>query len=276
MTDYAALYHDRFGLAPDGDPGVLPEALLRQIGRRSVRQFKSDPVPTPLLDAVLAAAQSAPSKSDLQQYSIIVIDDQGQRAALMDLVPTQSWAHSAPVFMVFCGDVRRGRRVCETKGLTHGNDNLDTFMNAAVDAGISLASLVLAAEAAGLGCCPVSVLRNRIDEVTKLLELPPGVFPVAGIALGWPASEPAMSLRLPPQLVVHRNRYDDSHLEAELGGYDERRHAVQPIPEAKQRHPDRYGVAEICHWSDNVARQLSLPERPGFAAFLKRHGLSLK
>ena len=45
------------------------------------------------------------------------------------------------------------------------------------------------------------------------------------------------------------------------------------MPPSGQRHTDKYGVAEVCTWSENVARQLSIPERPGFREFLA-HGVT--
>ena len=76
-------------------------------------------------------------------------------------------------------------------------------------------------------------------------------------------------------MVIHRDRYDDSNLEAEVADYDKRRHDIFPVPPGSQRHTDRYGVLEVCTWSENVARQLSIAERPGFRDFLKSHGFDL-
>ena len=84
-----------------------------------------------------------------------------------------------------------------------------------------------------------------------------------------------VSMRLPPGVVVHRETYDDSRLEAEVAAYDERNHARFPLPPEKQRHTNRYGVLEKCTWSENVTRQLSLPERAGFASFLNSKGIVL-
>jgi nitroreductase/FMN reductase [NAD(P)H] len=53
---------------------------------------------------------------------------------------------------------------------------LDAFFNASVDAGIALASFVIAVEATGLGCCPISTFRNDAQAVSDLLELPDRVF----------------------------------------------------------------------------------------------------
>lgn len=277
MTDFATLYQCRFGLpAPADAVGVtLTPTSQGILGRGSVRSYTLDPVPDALLTALLACAQSAPAKSNLQQYSVVVLDDHGKRQRLGELIPTARWAADAPVFLVFLGDVRRGRRVAALRGYAHDNDNVDTFMNAAIDAALAMQCFVVAAEAEGLGCCPISIVRNELDALADLLELPPGVFPIAGLAAGWPDREREISLRLPPAVAVHRDRYDDSGLEAEIAAYDERVFARAPIPPGKQRHVDRYGVAERGTWSENVARQLSLPERAAFRGWLQRQGLAL-
>ena len=71
-------------------------------------------------------------------------------------------------------------------------------------------------------------------------------------------------------MVVHRERYDDSGLEAALPAYDALR------PPAKPRYPEVYGPkAEGCTWSENSARQLSVPERFGLSVWLKLRGIDL-
>ncbi len=275
MTNFADLWRERFGLPAPETGDALPEAVQRILARRTLRRYRDQPVPEPLLAALLACAQSAPTKSNLQQYSIIDVRDADLRAGLAAIVPSMPWVASAPVFLVFLGDMRRNRRIAALRGHEHRNDNVDCFMNAALDAALAMQCCMLAAEAAGLGCCPISHIRNQLDEVKSLLALPEGVFPVAGLTLGWPADEGQVSLRLPPTVVVRRDRYDDGALEAEVAAYDERAHARQPLAPDKQRHTERYGVLDVCTWSENVARQLSLPERPDFRAFLARQAIAL-
>ncbi|BBK30646.1 nitroreductase/FMN reductase [NAD(P)H] [Stella humosa] len=272
----AQLWDARFGLAPpDGVPEAVPPALARILGRRTIRRLKPDPIPDGLLALLLACAQSAPAKSDLQQYSILVVKDPARRAAIASWLPAQPWVAEAPVFLVFLGDMRRGRRMGELRGRPNANDNADSFMNAAVDAGLAMETFLLASEAAGLGCCCISMVRNRIDDLAALLELPDGVFPIAGFCLGWPAAEGRVSMRLPPAAVVHVDRYDDAALPELIEAYDRRRHARAPVAPASQRHGERYGIVDYCPWSENVARQLSVPERAGFRDFLARHAIAL-
>lgn len=279
MTDaplLAPLWDARFGEPPpEGLPETVPPALARILGRRTIRRLKPDPVPDGLLTILLACAQSAPAKSDLQQYSILVVKDPARRAAIASWLPAQPWVAEAPVFLVFLGDMRRGRRMGEFRGKPNANDNVDSFMNAAVDAALAMETFLLAAEAAGLGCCCISMVRNHVDALAELLSLPDGVFPIAGFCLGWPAAEGRVSMRLPPAAVVHVDRYDDQRLPDLIEAYDRRRHARAPVAPASQRQAERYGTVDYCPWSENVARQLSVPERAGFRDFLARHAIRL-
>lgn len=261
-------------MAPDADINATIAGIL---AHRSCRSYTERAVDDSLLDVLLACAQSAPAKSNLQQYSIVVVRDAARRQAIAELVPSlDPWFIKAPVFLCFLGDVRRIRRLAEKRGHDYANNNADTFMNACVDAALAMQNFITAAESAGLGTCPISMIRNRIDDFAEILQLPDGVFPIAGLTLGWPDWGGIASVRLPASIVVHRETYDDATLDREIDAHDDRAHARKPIKPGGQRHTDRYGVLEKCPWSENVARQLSLPERDGFAAYLKRKGIELK
>src|SRR5208283_1780246 len=140
-----------------------------------------EPVPDSLLDALLAAAQSAPAKSDLQQYSVVVMRDAPRIKQIADWIGTMDWIATAPVFLVWCGDMRRGQRLCDLNGMPHANNNLDTFLNTAVDCTLAMGQFSAAARDPGLGSCPFSYGRSYIERVTPRLGLHAGVFPVAGL-----------------------------------------------------------------------------------------------
>jgi nitroreductase/FMN reductase [NAD(P)H] len=269
MQDDEALIRARYGALPFAPPAI-PPGLAAILGRSVTRRYAADAVPDALLDTVLAGAQSAPAKSDLQQYSILVTRDAAKIAAIADAIGTMPWIKDAPVLLIFCGDIRRGRQLCALHGRDHANDSVDTFLNATADAALALGFCVMAAEAAGLGTCPISYVRNHLDLVASLFGLPDGVFPVAGLTLGVPAARNAVSPRLPPSVVVHRERYDDSGLAAALPGYDALR------PPGKPRYPEVHGPApQGCRWSENAARQLSVPERANLRAWLATKGINL-
>ena len=273
MADGADLLRARFGIDLPGTD--VPDAIAPLLDRRVVRRYRDEPVPDLLLDALLAAAQSAPAKSDLQQYSVVVMRDPARIKRIADWIGTMDWIASAPVFLVWCGDMRRGQRLCDLHAMPHANNNLDTFLNTAVDCSLAMGQFMAAAEAAGLGTCPISYVRSHIERVTPLLGLPSGVYPVAGLTVGWPVFRRPVSMRLPPSVVVHRERYDDSNLQSDVQDYDTRRRAREPVAAGSLKNNDVYPPRDGVGWSENVARQLSVPERFGFAAYLKTRGFDL-
>jgi FMN reductase [NAD(P)H] len=273
MADSTELLRARFGI---DQPGVdVPPAVAPLLDRRVTRRYTDQPVPDSLLDALLAAAQSAPTKSDLQQYSVVVMRDAARIKQIADWIGTMDWIATAPVFLVWCGDMRRNQRLCERHGMPHANNNLDTFLNTAVDCSLAMAQFIAAADAVGLGTCPISYVRSHIERVTPLLSLPSGVYPVAGLTIGWPVFRRPVSMRLPPSVVVHRERYDDMRQDAAIDAYDERRRAREPVAPGSLKNNDIYPPREGVGWSENVARQLSVPERFGFAAYLRTRGFDL-
>ena len=275
ITDH--LTAERYGAAVPLDEPTFETQVTRQLlNRRSHRDFRSDRVCESTLTYLLACAQSAPSKSDLQQYSIIVVEEKELKAQISQLPGLDDWVGKAPHLLVFCADLRRGWRITESKGLVNENNTLDMLINATGDAAIAMMALIVAAESLGLGCCPISVVRNQIEQVSAWLRLPTGVYPFAGLGFGYPANEAKTTIRLPQSVMVHRNHYDDSHLLEQLHTYDSTRHRLTPIPAEKQLHPERYGIQPDLKWTDNVARRLSIRERRNFRAFLEQQNFALE
>jgi nitroreductase/FMN reductase [NAD(P)H] len=266
---------ERFGVTLTADAG-LPglEELARMAEHRSHRRFDGRPIDPGLLKLLLACAFSAPSKSDLQQAEVIQVTDRGRRKAIVDTIPDMPWIMDAPVFLVFCGNNLRIRQIGEWRGKPFANEHLDHFMNAAVDAALVMMSFIRAAESVGLGTCPISHVRNHADVTSRVLELPEGVFPVAGLCVGYPAEPGRITPRLPLEVTVHVDHHDESGLEEKIETYDRRRHDL--LPYRKQRDAGRYGTVELYGWSEDKARQCSVPEREDFGAFIRRQGFSLK
>ena len=151
---------------------------------------------------------------------------------------------TAVAFVVYAADA----------GVTFANDHLDAFLNAAADAAMHLSTFIWAAESVGLGTCPISVVRNHIDEVSTILGLPDHVFPLAGMCVGWPERLEPISPRLPQSVTVHQNRYDDRDVPADTADYDRRRQDAQP---------------KGAPWSVAKAAMVSQPERAQLARFLR-------
>ena len=278
MLNNDQLYENRYGKKSNHDLtnidlSPLFETIL-SIG--SIRKFSKKNISEELLSLLLMAAQSAPSKSNLQQYSILIIKNDIIKNKIGNIIGKTKWALEAPLFFLFLADIRRNIKITNDRGYSHKNNNLDTFMNSVIDAALSMQSMITASESIGLGVCPISMIRNIIDEVKNICELPKGVFPIAGLAMGWPTEKPRVSYRLPQEVVIHHDIYDDKNLIDKIEEYDERVYRVAPILADQQRHVDRYGVSEKGTWSENISRQLSIPERANFKDWLKANGFNLE
>ncbi|WP_299503031.1 nitroreductase family protein [uncultured Roseobacter sp.] len=254
-----SLFQQRFRDAPD-----LPETLAtnpeitRLAARGSCRHFKPDQIDPAVLETLCAAALCAPSKSDLQQRDILIVTDPGLLRSLKSLLDAQPWIADAPAMVVFLANNRRQRQLQAWHAQPFPNDHLDAFFNASLDAGIALAFFMVAAEAAGLGCCPISTIRNHLKEVRGLLNLPDHVFPVAGMAVGHPLRAPEISARLPLAKTVHHNQFADITKD-EVSAYDTRRLAGADGP----------------GWSEAKAKMYASPQRTDFADVMREIGFKL-
>jgi len=266
---------ERFGeeITPDSDLLGLEE-LVRIAEHRSQRRYTGRQIHPRLLRLLFACALSAPSKSDLQQADIIHVADRTKVSAITALIPEMPWIADAPVFLVFCGNNRRIRQIGEWRGKPFVNDHLDHFMNAAVDAAIIMTTFIRAAEAVGLGCCPISAVRNHCTQVSQLLNLPDCIFPVAGLCVGYPAQPGRISARLPLEVTVHTNCFDETGIREKVDAYDKRRHEL--LPYRRQRNTEHYGQSAFYGWSEDKARQYGVPERKDFGAFIRKKGFSLR
>ena len=223
---------------------------LAALNERSVcRRYRAEPVPEALLQLLLATALAAPTKSDLQQATIVRVADPAKRAAIVSLLPGSPWLASAPELFVFCADGWRLRRLFARAGREFPNEHLDAFFNATVDAALALGAFVSAAELASLGTCPISQIRDHVERIDALLELPDWVVPVAGLALGYPEAKEPMSARLALSATVHTDRYDRAAVERELDAYDARRGK---------------------NWSGDKVRQYGTVWRADFGAYVQR------
>jgi len=266
---------ERFGEAIPVDPS-LPglDELARIAGHRVHRRFQPRELSPELVRLLCACALSAPSKSDLQQADILVVRDRDKQRAITALIPDMPWIAQAPLFLVFLADGRRLPAMSHLRNKPFPNDHLDLFFNAVADSAIVLTTFMRAAAAVGLGCCPISAIRDSAQVVSEILALPPRVVPLAGLCVGWPAEEGHVTPRLGLGTTLHEDRYRTGDLEHEVDAYDRRREAQRPY--RRQRAPERWGEAAAYGWSEDKARQYAEPLRADFGAFVRARGFRLE
>lgn len=215
---FAEAWRLRYG----GDPEQEFDSLAKFLTHRSVRKFKSDPVPEELMAGLVAAGQSAATSSNLQLYTMISVQDPVRREAMAVLCANQSQVREAAWFFAFCVDHYRLRQASWAAGQDPaGLDYTEFLVMAAIDAALAAERMVCAAEAVGLGICYIGALRNDPDGVAKLLDFPEGVFGAFGLCLGWPAEPLTAEIkpRLLPDAVWYRETY---RREVDVADYDAR------------------------------------------------------
>ena len=123
--------HRRFGsdAAHLDIPADVPAFHAQLAARGVVRWFAAEPVPFELLHRLCALALCAPTKSDLQQRDIVIVDDAALKqkilAPLAEGPGGQAWLSKAPVLLIFCGNNRRQRQWHEWRGKPFANDHLE-------------------------------------------------------------------------------------------------------------------------------------------------------
>jgi nitroreductase len=236
---------------PDATPGVLNDVLRLQLAHRSVRKFASRAVTDDELTALIASAQSAPTSSNLQPWSVVAVQDPERKARLAALAGNQAFIEQAPLFLVWVADLSRARRLAERAGTQIvAADYLETTVIGFVDTALAAQNAVVAAASLGLGSVFVGAIRNRPEEVAVELGLPPHAVATFGLAVGTPdpTENADIKPRLPQGAVLHRERYGAADADAHIATYDER----------LATYNTRFGLRG--NWSDRVIERLKGPE----------------
>src|SRR5262249_56740873 len=146
----ADLIEDRFGLPTRAGREMPAEGTVAtMLSHRVHRRWKPDPISDETLEIVLAAALSAPSKSDLQQVGIVLVRDRAKQSLIASWIEDMPWIADAPLFMVFCGDHRRMRRGVGLRREPVPHQTPGLFMKARLGAAPVEARLLHAREARG-------------------------------------------------------------------------------------------------------------------------------
>ncbi len=210
---------------PSAQLAVTTDVIDLQLRHRSVRQFTADPVHDDQLAAIVSAAQSAATSSNLQAWSVVAVRDPARKARLAELANSQAFIDQAPVFLVWVADLGRARRLAErhARPLT-GADYLESTILGFVDAALAAQNAVIAAESLGLGTVFVGAVRNHPIELAEVLDLPPHTIAAFGLAVGVPdpQEEADIKPRLPREAVLHHERYDATIADEHIRVYDER------------------------------------------------------
>ncbi|MBT3529440.1 MAG: oxygen-insensitive NADPH nitroreductase [Gammaproteobacteria bacterium] len=234
---------------------------------RSIRKFTEQAIDSDLLNDLVLAGQAAATSSFLQGSTIIRITDKATRAEIAKLAGNQKYVETAAEFFMFCADLKRAGNYCEAYEKPFEGDFTEHFIIATTDVALMAQSLVTAAESVGLGICYIGGIRNNPAEVSRILQLPKGVYPVFGLCLGYPDQDPEVKPRLPVSVIMKQEVYNEEGDKDSIAIYDEK---------IREYYKTRTGGGHGISWSEQVASLLSEKSRPHMREFLEQQGFKFK
>lgn len=160
--------------------------------RRSVRQYRHQPVADDVLQRLLEAAMAAPSARNAQPWHFVVLTERALLDRIARANPNAEMASRAPAAILVCADL-----------------NLELSPGYwVVDCAAATENLLLAAHALGLGAVWTGVYprQERMAGFQQLLQLPERVQPHSLVVLGYPADRLATVNRFRPDRI-HRNSW---------------------------------------------------------------------
>ena len=251
MTELSSLLAERYGPAAAPSLPKNTNALLETLlAHRSIRSFSPEPLPEKTLELLIAAGQSAATSSNLQTWSAVAIENPGRKSEAATLCGDQPFIRDAPLFLLFCADLARLKSVGDAASQPgEALEFLEMLLTAVIDASLAAQNVALAAESLGLGICYVGAARNRPKELAALLNLPPRVFAVFGMAVGIPADGHGASVkpRLGQSAVLHRETYDREAQKSAVAAYNEE----------MARFYAEQGMDVRGNWSEHSARRVA-------------------
>ena len=198
--------------------------------RRSIRSFKTEPIPDGYVEKIIEVARWAPSGANSQPWEFIVVKDKPMKDRIVDIVNEHSESSrkveltreedlrfpsvsgpvrdpgykNAPVFIILCGDPRTKEAYPLLTLLTRGDSHFTSGLASA------FLYMTLAATTLGLGCQWVSATGNPFVKslLRQLLEIPQDLEIYDMLVLGYPASQPKPRLVRERVEMVHHGRYD--------------------------------------------------------------------
>jgi len=234
----------------------------------TIRAFTDQPVSDELVQTLLNAGRRAPTSSNFQTYSIMVVRNPETKKQLAVLAGNQKHIETCPVFFAFCADIRRLEIACDMHGTTLVK-SLETTLVSSIDAAVVGMSVQTAAESFGLGAVMIGGMRNHPRQVADLLGFPPGVYVVFGMCIGWPdtAQIPSQKPRLPSELVIHYEQFNTSDPRDRLEHYDR---------DLAAHYGSQNRNLNEAAWTGVIADRLSQPRRPNLRPELEAMGFEFK
>jgi nitroreductase len=225
------------------------------LNRKSIRSFKPEQPTQEVVETIVQAGQQAPFA---YQLGSLLLSRDSQ---------VNPW--NAPLYFIVCVDAHRFECIMAQRGWQIASNDLSLLVLGIQDAALMAENMVIAAESLGLGSCFLGGVPYQAAQIIQDYSLPARVFPLVGLAMGYPASNPATRPRYPLEYCLFEDRYpqfDSETIQRAMqvmdDGYlaqDYYRKANYIIPLDGDRE-EQY-TFENYGWTEHISRKLGLWQR---------------
>jgi nitroreductase len=239
--------------------------------RKSIRSYKPDQPSQEVVETIVCAGQQAPFAYQLGSVLLSRHADKNP------------W--NAPLYFIICVDLHRFELIMQRRGWEVTSNDLSLMVLGIQDAALMAENMVTAAESLGLGSCFLGAVPYYARDIIAEYQLPPRVFPLVGLGMGYPANDPPVRPRYPLEYHLFEDRYpefrEDTILQA-IQVMDEGYLAQEYYRKANYIIPlkgkrEETFTFENYSWTEHISRKLGLWQKSsrGILAAFKACGFHI-
>jgi len=166
------------------------ETMLKH---RSVRKYTTEKPTDEIIQTIVKAGQQAPFASQL--YSV--------------LLTRRKAPYLAPLWFTICVDLYKMERFMKLRSWEVVTNDLSLLFFGIQDAAYMAENMVIAGESLGLFSCFLGNAPYRADKIARNFKLPPRVFPLVELVMGYPAEEFPPRPRWPLSFTLFEDQYPE-------------------------------------------------------------------
>jgi FMN reductase (NADPH) len=166
------------------------EALLN---RKSIRKYTDEVPSDEVVETIVRSGQKAPFA--YQMGSLLLSRDRAHNP------------FKAPLLFTICIDSHRHEVIMARRGWRMAQNDLSLLLFGIQDATLMAENMVIAAESMGLGSCFLGGVPYEAAKIVRQYKLPPRVFPLVGLAMGYPDENPPPRPRYPLDFGLFEGKY---------------------------------------------------------------------
>lgn len=199
----------------------MNKTIETMLNHKSIRKFKNKEIDQETIKTLVDVARHTSTSNFMQSYSIISVLDKEKKQAIANISNQQYIAESGHLFIMLVDQNRNMRIAQENKEEYEILGSVDRFLIGASDALLASQNILTATESLGLGGVVLGSILNDVETLIEILDLPKYVFPILGIAIGYPDQTPQLKPRLPQPIMHFQDTYKvQDKINQKLEDYD--------------------------------------------------------